>query len=109
MSISSGIASLGLVTDGTIPPNITAYSMSKAALNMYSVHLAMHLKGKARVVCVDPGHVKTRLGGEHATVEPTDSAAGVIKVIRRLDSDGLTDRETGRSRFYNFLGEEVPW
>ncbi|KAH7115048.1 hypothetical protein B0J11DRAFT_539731 [Dendryphion nanum] len=109
VNITSGIASLELVTNGTIPPNVTAYSISKAALNMYTVHLAMHLKGKNRVVCLDPGHVKTRLGGNGASVETSDSAKGVIAVVEGLSNDEVGDKETGRARFLNFLGEEVPW
>jgi NAD(P)-dependent dehydrogenase (short-subunit alcohol dehydrogenase family) len=111
VNVSSGIGSLGLVADGTISAGIAAYSISKAALNMLTIHQADALKGVARVACLDPGHVKTRLGGEKAVVEIADSARGIRKVINELKEGELekSDRESGRARFFNFRGEEVPW
>ncbi|KAF2663017.1 NAD(P)-binding protein [Lophiostoma macrostomum CBS 122681] len=112
VNFSSGIGSLKLVSDGTIASTATAYSISKSALNMLTVHQAQHLKGRHRVVCLDPGHVKTRMGGSAASVDVGDSAKGIIDVLNLLDAGdlgGSKDCESGRARFYNFRGEEVPW
>ncbi|KAJ4355499.1 uncharacterized protein N0V89_003515 [Didymosphaeria variabile] len=109
VNITSGMASLQLVTTSIIPAAATAYTISKAALNMLTVHQAQELKGKFRVVCLDPGHVKTRLGGDMASVEIHESAAGIIKVVRGLDEDKEGDRENGRARFMEFSGKEMPW
>lgn len=111
VNVSSGIGSLTLVSNGTISAKVSAYSISKTALNMLTVHQAQALKGKARLVCLDPGHVKTSMGGEDAVVEIADSAKGIRDVLEKLkdgDEEAL-DRESGRARFYNFLGNEVPW
>ena len=109
VNISSGIGSLQLLANGHIPPQATAYSVSKAALNMLTVHQAYELKGRYRVVCLDPGHVKTRLGGDQAGVEIYDSAAGIIKTIGGLNDDPEGDRQNGKARFVDFGGKEVPW
>ncbi|KAF2690302.1 NADP-dependent dehydrogenase-like protein [Lentithecium fluviatile CBS 122367] len=109
LNITSGIASLSLVSRSTIPAAITAYSISKCALNMLSVHQAAELRGRCRVVCMDPGHVKTEMGGEGATVEIEDSVRGILGVVRGLGKDEEGDREGGRARFVNWLGEEVEW
>jgi NAD(P)-dependent dehydrogenase (short-subunit alcohol dehydrogenase family) len=109
VNITSGIGSLQLVSDGTIPAEVSAYSISKCALNMLTVHVAQELKGRARVVCLDPGHVKTEMGGEKAVLEIGDSARGVISVVEGLLEDKEGDVQKGRARFYNFKGDEVPW
>lgn len=109
VNITSGMASSQMVTSGRIPAAATAYSVSKAALNMLTVHQAQELKGKHRVACLDPGHVKTRLGGDRASVEVHESAAGIIKIARGLDEDKEGDRENGRARFLEFSGREMPW
>jgi NAD(P)-dependent dehydrogenase (short-subunit alcohol dehydrogenase family) len=82
INISSGIGSLQLVSDGTISAHVTAYSISKCALNMLTVHVAKELRGKTRVICLDPGHVRTQMGGDAVTMEAHESAASVIQVRR---------------------------
>ncbi|KAK3898470.1 NADP-dependent dehydrogenase [Staphylotrichum tortipilum] len=104
-NISSGIASLSMVRDGSINAELTPYSISKAALNMLTVHQARQLRAagsRVVVVAVDPGHVKTEMGGEGASVEVEDSASGVLRVV-----EGLQDEDTGRFWFYT--GKEWPW
>ncbi len=102
VNISSGIASLALVGDGTIDAAITPYSISKTALNMLTVHQARQVGGGVVVVAVDPGHVKTEMGAEGAVVEVEDSAKGVLSVVDRLG-----DGDNGK--FFGYTGEEVPW
>jgi NAD(P)-dependent dehydrogenase (short-subunit alcohol dehydrogenase family) len=101
-NITSGVGSLALLSDGTIDASITPYSISKTALNMLTVHQAQQLKGQAIVVCIDPGHVKTTMGGPNAVLEIPDSARGVLGVIA-----GLQPADT--SKFFSYKGEEVPW
>ncbi|KAK3309450.1 NADP-dependent dehydrogenase-like protein [Chaetomium strumarium] len=106
-NVSSGIASMALVRDGSIKAEITPYSVSKAALNMLTVHQARQLRGidaykEVVVVAVDPGHVKTEMGGPNAVVEVADSASGVLKVL-----EGLGVKDTGR--FLLYTGAELPW
>jgi NAD(P)-dependent dehydrogenase (short-subunit alcohol dehydrogenase family) len=59
-------------------PKCTTYAISKAAVNMLTVHQAEQLKDRGiKVICMDPGWVKTRMGGEGAILEPDVSIAGV--------------------------------
>ncbi|KAL2151000.1 hypothetical protein VTH82DRAFT_6098 [Thermothelomyces myriococcoides] len=106
-NISSGVGSLTLLAAGRINSEITPYSISKAALNMLTVHQQAHLRADPAtsgivVVAVDPGHVKTEMGGPKAVVEVEDSARGVLKLI-----EGLTERDG--SKFWLYTGEELPW
>jgi NAD(P)-dependent dehydrogenase (short-subunit alcohol dehydrogenase family) len=101
-NITSGIGSLKKVSVGRINAEITPYSINKTALNMLTVHQAHHLKGKAIVVCMDPGHVKTEMGGPKAVLETTDSAQSVLASVSRLVPDG-------NGKFFLYNGTELPW
>ena len=67
ISTSSMASSLTDATmDGVNPP----YRISKAAINMYIHTLSLRLKDKnIRVVALDPGRVKTDMGGADAPTE----------------------------------------
>lgn len=70
---------------------------------MLTVHQAGDLKKKGvRVLCMDPGWVKTRMGGDGAVLVPEVSISGILKTIH-----GLKDDET--AKFYTYTGEQVPW
>ncbi|KAH8878824.1 NADP-dependent dehydrogenase-like protein [Thozetella sp. PMI_491] len=101
-NITSGLGSLKLLVDERIPPSNTPYSISKTALNMLTVHQAYCLKGKAIVVCIDPGHVKTEMGGPNAVVEIPDSAGGVLSTLNSLKAE-----DSGK--FLLYTGAELPW
>lgn len=99
VNVSSGAGSLGLKTEG----GLYSYSASKAALNMYTRALAWDLRDAGiTVVALDPGWVKTDLGGPDAPLLPPESATGILRVI-----DRLTIADTGR--FFHYQGGEVPW
>ncbi|KAL0941271.1 short chain dehydrogenase/reductase SDR [Colletotrichum truncatum] len=103
VNITSGAGSLGWVTNGVCPHALTPYAVSKAGLNMLTVHQAKQLRDRGVVVvAVDPGHVKTEAGGPGATVEVEDSAGGILRLL-----DGLKVEDSGRFFLYN--GTEVPW
>ncbi|KAK0745011.1 NADP-dependent dehydrogenase-like protein [Apiosordaria backusii] len=105
VNITSGIGSLRMVSDGRINAEITPYSISKTALNMFTVHQARQLRAVGSdvvVVAVDPGHVKTEMGGPAAVVEVEDSARGVLRVV-----EGLKEGDSGKFLLYN--GEELEW
>ena len=87
----------------------TTYAISKAAVNMLSVHQAVDLgKRGVRVLCLDPGWVKTRMGGEGAMLEVGESVRGLLGVIGKVGR-GEDGREVGKARFLLYDGSEVPW
>lgn len=72
--LGSGLGSITNTTSSYAP----AYSVSKAALSMYSRKLAARLADrKITVSIVSPGWVKTDMGGQSAPRKP-DEAAGEI-------------------------------
>lgn len=101
-NITSGVGSMAMLSRGQIAAQIPAYSLSKAALNMLTVHQAQELKGKAVVVCIDPGHVKTQMGGPGAVMEVADSAKSVLATL-----GSLTEEDSGK--FLLFNGTGLPW
>jgi len=56
----------------------------------------------AVVILMDPGWTKTDMGGPGAVLEPAESIAGQLEVIR-----GLTDEDNGK--FYLYNGKQVRW
>mmetsp|Transcript_67983 Transcript_67983/g.79063 ORF Transcript_67983/g.79063 Transcript_67983/m.79063 type:complete len:244 (+) Transcript_67983:34-765(+) len=66
------------------------YSASKAALNMYTQHLALALKDTpAKVNAAHPGWVKTDMGGEQAPYEVAEGAETTV-YLATLGADGPT-------------------
>ncbi|KAF2475814.1 NAD(P)-binding protein [Lindgomyces ingoldianus] len=100
MNMTSGLASMTVAKD---MPKCCTYSISKAAQNMLTLHQARDLRrNHAIVICMDPGWVKTRMGGKGAMVEPQVSIEGMLEVVRGLKKD-----DSGK--FYRFDGSQVPW
>ena len=98
MNMTSGLGSMGKNV-----VKCSVYSISKAALNMLTVHQADQLREQGvKVVCMDPGWVKTRMGGVGAILEPEESIGGMLKVIRSL-------KEGDSGKFYQYDGGIVPW
>lgn len=74
-SILGSLAEHSDPNSGIYQAKYTAYDCSKAAVNMFTNHLAHELKGtKVKVNAAHPGWVKTDLGGEQAPMELTDGA-----------------------------------
>ncbi|MEL6957683.1 MAG: SDR family NAD(P)-dependent oxidoreductase [Pseudomonadota bacterium] len=81
-------------------PTQIAYRASKAALNKAMQGLATMLEpDEIPVVLIDPGWVRTDMGGKDADEDPAVVAAGILNI-----SAGLTLAETGK--FFLFSGEE---
>lgn len=97
MNMTSGLASIGL----DCGPKCATYSMSKTALNMLT-----YKQAKARpdftVVCIDPGWVKTEMGGEGAVLEPSESVSHILNILTNL-----TLADSGK--FFRYNGGELPW
>jgi NAD(P)-dependent dehydrogenase (short-subunit alcohol dehydrogenase family) len=97
--ISSDMASISDRTYG----GSNAYCISKAGLNMLARGAAAELKKDGMIaVALDPGWVKTDMGGPHATLTPDESARGIIRVV-----DGLTMHDSGQ--FWRWDGQHNEW
>jgi NAD(P)-dependent dehydrogenase (short-subunit alcohol dehydrogenase family) len=99
VTITSGMGSLTDNTSG----GYVLYRTSKAAVNMLMRTAAIDLRAR-RISCVvvNPGWVKTDMGGPNAKLTPTESVAAMRRLI-----GSLGPRDSGR--FYNYDGREYPW
>jgi NAD(P)-dependent dehydrogenase (short-subunit alcohol dehydrogenase family) len=104
LNMTSGLGSMK-ASIGIKPRKCTTYSISKAALNMLTVHQGEELREKLPdvvVISMDPGWVKTRMGGEGAMIEAHESINGMLKVLHGLKKDDTAS-------FWTYSGEQVPW
>ncbi|MEM1088934.1 MAG: SDR family oxidoreductase [Pseudomonadota bacterium] len=93
-------------TEGSIAganAGLYAYRTSKAALNMATALLAADLVNQNIIAAaLNPGWVKTRMGGPQGVLEPEQSIASMRQVI-----EGLTMDDTGA--FLDYNGDSIPW
>ncbi len=84
INISSGSGSLTEFSGSWAP----AYSISKAALNMFTRVLASQLKSRKIIVSsLSPGWVKTDMGGPGAPRDPSEPANEIFELaISKVDS-----------------------
>ena len=99
VTITSGMGSIADNTSGGYVP----YRASKAAVNMVMRCAAIEL-ARRRIVCIviNPGWVKTDMGGPGATMAPEKSVTAMRGVI-----DKLAPGDSGK--FFNYDGREYPW
>lgn len=98
LAISSQMAWMGYAKSDTI-----AYRMSKVALNKGVQAMATDLASRGiAVVAVDPGWVRTDMGGPAADRDPASVGREIIAL-----ADGLTLARTGR--FLKTDGTERDW
>jgi len=84
VAISTSMASIKGVqrTSGALGATAYQYRTSKAALNMAFSVLAKELEPRGiSVTMIDPGWVKTDMGGPHAQLTPEQSITGMRKVL----------------------------
>jgi NAD(P)-dependent dehydrogenase (short-subunit alcohol dehydrogenase family) len=99
VTISSG---LGSIADNTSGGSI-AYRSSKAAVNMVMRTLAVDLAPRGiSCVLVNPGWVRTDMGGAAAPLSPVES----VKALRHL-IDGFGLAQSGG--FFHYDGHEYAW
>jgi NAD(P)-dependent dehydrogenase (short-subunit alcohol dehydrogenase family) len=78
INVSSGAGKLDVLK---AEPSMPAYRLSKLALNGLSILYAGDLKGKVAVNALDPGWLKTDLGGPNAPGEPPDGARRLLELL----------------------------
>ncbi len=100
LNISSWLGSITVKNN----PGHYGYATGKSALNMVNKAMALELL-EDRIVCivVNPGWVKTRMGGDNADLTPEQAVLGMIKNILNR----ITTEDSGK--FLNQDGSEHPW
>jgi NAD(P)-dependent dehydrogenase (short-subunit alcohol dehydrogenase family) len=99
VTITSGMGSIADNSSG----GSYAYRSSKAGVNMVVKSLA-HDLARRGVICVvmNPGWVRTDMGGPDGTLSPAESISAMRKVIA-----GLEPEDSGK--FFNYNGSLYPW
>lgn len=99
INISSNLGSISTRAAFGTP----SYAISKAALNMATRLLAFELAARGIIaVAINPGWVRTAMGGPKAELEPAEAVAAILGVVDRL-------RSSDSGRFLDGKGDEVPW
>jgi NAD(P)-dependent dehydrogenase (short-subunit alcohol dehydrogenase family) len=99
VTITSGMGSL---TDNKSGGSIV-YRSSKAAVNMVMRSAAIDLTSRGiSCVLVNPGWVRTDMGGPKAPLSPQESVMAMRQLI-----DTFGPKHSGN--FYNYDGREYPW
>lgn len=105
VNLTSILASLAEHADPNSPifhSKFLAYDASKAAVNLFTNHLAHELRGTAvKVNAAHPGWVKTDMGGPDAPVEIADGARTSVMLATLPD--------TGPSGGFYHLGVHMRW
>lgn len=99
VAMSSGLGSVANNTEG----GWEAYRASKASLNTLLRSYVARRVGDARTyLLMDPGWVRTDMGGPNATLSVDESIPRLVDVV---------EAQTGRGglRFLNYRGETVAW
>jgi len=99
VTLTSGVGSLADNTSG----GSIVYRSSKAAVNMVMRSLAIDLAPRGiTCVVVNPGWVRTEMGGPNASLEPSESISRLRRLIATLGPE-----QSGK--FFNHTGHEYPW
>ncbi len=99
VNMSSGMGSIEDNPDG----KSYVYRSSKAALNMVTKCLSIDLKDQGIIaVALDPGWVRTDMGGPNAELSVEESVRGIKETI-----DGLSLKDSGR--FINYESLSLSW
>jgi NAD(P)-dependent dehydrogenase (short-subunit alcohol dehydrogenase family) len=99
VTITSGMGSIADNTSG----GAYAYRSSKAAVNMVMKSLALDLAPRG-ITCIvmNPGWVRTDMGGPRGTLAPEESIRAMRAVIGKL-------KPGDSGTFFNYDGKTYPW
>ncbi|KAG1721883.1 hypothetical protein EDB19DRAFT_1898256 [Suillus lakei] len=93
VNISSSLAS----TSKNLRPKLTSYSINNAGLDMLT-YKQISERPHFISILIDPGWVKTDMGGKGVVIEPHVSVTGILNVVTKLTSADMC-------KFYNYMGE----
>jgi NAD(P)-dependent dehydrogenase (short-subunit alcohol dehydrogenase family) len=97
--MSTGNASIGGNRNG----EMLAYRASKSALNQIARTMAWEWAGEGiTTVMLNPGWVRTDMGGPNAPLAPAEAAAAILRFVTEADT-------TLNGRFVNPDRSELPW
>lgn len=100
--ISSGAGSIQLAFENNYDINSVniPYYISKASLNICACLLKSNLeKNGIKILLIDPGRIKTAMGGKNAQIEVFDSAKNIISFAHK--------ERIPKSFFIDFNGNEI--
>jgi len=97
LNMSSGLGSIGL----NYGLKDAVYSMTKSAINMLTYKQSAE-KPNIIWICLDPGWVKTDMGGPEAQLPVEESVQSILKVIT-----SVTIEDSGHFKHYS--GADLPW
>jgi NAD(P)-dependent dehydrogenase (short-subunit alcohol dehydrogenase family) len=99
VTLTSGMGSIADNTSG----GSVVYRSSKAGVNMVMRSLAIDLAPRGiTCVVVNPGWVRTDMGGPNASLEPSESIIALRRLIATFGPE-----QSGK--FFNHTGREYPW
>ncbi|KAF8373076.1 hypothetical protein PRIPAC_79505 [Pristionchus pacificus] len=102
VNISSDLGSIA-DSHGSTPRGFTPYSMSKAALNMFTRNVSIDWKDDGiRCTSIHPGWVQTDMGGQEAELTVEESTSNIARTIFKLD-------ESTNGLFYNWKFDAMKW
>lgn len=96
--LSSRMGSIGLRTSTAA----WLYRASKAAVNSVMKDAAVALAGKATVISLHPGWVRTDMGGAGADIDAATSIAGMRTVLASV-------KPADSGSFFNYNGQLLAW
>jgi NAD(P)-dependent dehydrogenase (short-subunit alcohol dehydrogenase family) len=91
----------------TMEKNLYAYSMSKAALNLATKIYWREKDGKCNIIVVDPGWMRTDMGGPTAHLDPYFSADSIIVLVDHWEK--LEEHLAKGYLFFKYDGRRLPW
>jgi NAD(P)-dependent dehydrogenase (short-subunit alcohol dehydrogenase family) len=103
VNISSESGSAG----NTLEKNLYAYSMSKAALNLATKVYWREKEGNCSIITVDPGWMRTDMGGPTAHLDPYFSADSIIDLTDHWER--LKKHLTKGDLFFKYDGRLLSW
>jgi NAD(P)-dependent dehydrogenase (short-subunit alcohol dehydrogenase family) len=111
LMLSSELGSMALADGFSANAPFPSYKISKAAVNMLTVQYAMELKPKGfTVFIVNPGWLRTDMGGPYAYLEPVVGAQQVVEILLKASpADSGSFRQIYVEGWEIYDGKNIPW
>jgi NAD(P)-dependent dehydrogenase (short-subunit alcohol dehydrogenase family) len=111
VAISTDLGSIKIADIYAANAPFPSYKITKAALNMLMKQFALELGPKGFTVFpINPGWLKTDMGGPYAYLEPVVGAKQVVEIIQKstaADNGAFRSLYVEGHEFYD--GKDIPW